>query len=177
MVTRRGKLIFPMIVELAQLDTAATAADPDAGGPLTSGYHSVFREPRVVSTGPDDQVGVSTRQESSPIQIKAQIEPAQQEALEMMLSGDSPQSRMFIAAHYKDLEASGLVDVSTGRPLIHKGDRLHRVLQPNGTVIHTVPNPPGLFVVETQDRGYGPGQNRNLLLIVFEARDQSTGSA
>ena len=45
----RGRLINPFLAELAQLDMAATAADPDGAGPLTSGYDSDFKETAMVA--------------------------------------------------------------------------------------------------------------------------------
>ena len=44
----RGKLINPFLAEIARLDTTATAADPDAAGPLTSGYDPDFKETVVL---------------------------------------------------------------------------------------------------------------------------------
>ena len=176
-VGARGRLIFPFLVEIAQLDTAATAADPDAGGPLTSGYDPIFRAPVKVLAAPTDQLGADSRVESGPITVRAQIEPAQFEALEMMLSGDSPNSRFAIVLHYRDLEAAGLVDPTTGRPLIRKRDRLVRILTTKGVPVETIPNPPGLFCTQVQSTGFGPGGSRNLLLLVFEDREQSIRSA
>lgn len=170
----RGRLVFPFLVELAQLDTLATEADPDAGGPLTSGYHEHFREPRMVLAVPGDQTGVSARVESGPIQFRAQIEPMMFERLQMLLGGESPDSRFAIVAHYQDLERNDLVDATTGKPLIRKNDRLVRILNcDTGALIETIPNPPGLFVRQVQSRGFGPGRTRNLLLIEFEEREQS----
>lgn len=174
-MTARGRLIFPFIVELAQLDTAATAADPDGAGELTSGYDDDFRTPLKVLADPSDQVGVSTRQESI-VQVRAQIEPDQFERLNALLSGDSPRARFAIVCHFRDLERDGLVDATTGAALLRKRDRITRILTTKGALVRTIPNPPGLFCVEVQDRGFGPGGMRNLLLLSFEARDTSTES-
>lgn len=177
MTTARGRLIFPFVVELAQLDTVATAADPDGAGPLTSGYDPDFRSTVKVLADPTDQVGVDSRVESGPIQIRAQIEPQQFEVLQSMLSGESPNSRFQVVAHYRDLEQAGLVDGTTGRPLIYKRDRLTRILTTKGALVEEIPNPPGLFITEVQSRGFGPGGARNLLLLAFEEREQSLRSA
>ena len=174
----RGRLVFPFLVELAQLDTAATEADPDGAGPLTSGYHEHFREPLMVLAAPTDQTGVSARVEATPIQFRAQIEPVQFERLEMMLGGDSPDSRFAIIAHYRDLENLNLIDSVTGKPLIRKNDRLVRILNcDTGALIEAIPDPPGLFVRQVQSRGFGPGRTRNILLIEFEEREQSVRAA
>jgi len=169
----RGRLIFPFIVELYQLDTVATEADPDGAGPLTSGYNEFFREPIKILGDPADQVGESARVESGPIQVEAQIEPEMFERLEMMLSGQSPDTRFAVVAHYANLERNGLV-LSDGTPSIKKGDRLSRILScRTGELVEPVPNPPGLFVRQTQPRSFGLGTERNLLLIEFEERSQS----
>lgn len=168
----RGRLIFPFVVELAQLDTAATAADPDGAGPLTSGYDEDFREPVTVLADPADQVGVSARVESGPIQFRAQIEPSMFERLEAMISGGSPKSRFAIVAHFRELERDGLVGPD-GAALIRKNDRLVRILTTKGALVRDIPDPPGLFVHQVQDRGFGPGGQRNLLLITFEERERS----
>lgn len=177
MVSARGRLIFPFLVEIAQLDTAATAADPDGAGDLTSGYDDTFRAPVKVLNDPGDQIGEDSRVESGPITVRAQIEPEEFESLSMMLAGDSPNSRFAIILHYKDLEAAGLVDETTGRPLIRKRDRLVRILTTRGVLVENIPNPPGLFVTQVQSRGFGPGGSRNLLLVAFEDREQSLRSA
>lgn len=174
----RGRLIFPFLVELAQLDTAATAGDPDGAGPLTSGYNENFREPLMVLASPTDQTGVSARVEATPIQFRAQIEPVMFERLEMMLGGESPDSRFAIIAHYRDLENLNLIDAVTGKPLIRKNDRLVRIMNcDTGDLIEAIPDPPGLFVRQVQSRGFGPGRTRNLLLIEFEEREQSVRAA
>jgi hypothetical protein len=170
----RGRLIFPFVVELAQLDTSATAADPDGAGPLEAGYDELFREPvKVPGAG---QAGTTNRVETL-VQFRAQIEPDQEERLEAMLSGESPNSRFAVVAHYRDLERAGLVDATTGRPRIRKRDRLNRILTVRGVLVETIPDPPGLYVTEVQSRGFGLGTRRNLLLVVFEDRETSLRSA
>ncbi len=174
----RGRLVFPFLVELAQLDTAATELDPDGAGPLTSGYHEHFREPLQVLADPTDQTGVSARVESGPIQVRAQIEPAMFERLQMMLGGESPDSRFAIIVHYRELESKSLIDSVTGKPLIRKNDRLVRILNcDTGALIESIPDPPGLFIRQVQSRGFGPGRTRNLLLIEFEERQQAVRAA
>ena len=170
----RGRLIFPFAVELAQLDTVATAADPDGAGPLTEGYDFILREPRIVPPASGSGRGTVNRVETM-VTLQAQIEPAQFEQLEMMASGRNASSRMALVFHYQDLENAGVIDTSTGRPLIKApGDRLHAIRNVrSGALIEMIPNPPGLFAVEVQSRGFGLGPDRNLLLVTFEEREQS----
>jgi hypothetical protein len=173
----RGRLIYPFTVELWQLDTAATEADPDGAGPLTSGYNEILREPVKVLGDPDDQGGESARVESGPLYVPAQIEPAMFERLNMMLSGESPVSRFGIVLHYEYLERNSLLD-GDGKPLIRKSDRLASISNYiTGALIEEIPNPPGLFVHEVQSRSFGLGTERNLVLISFEDRKKSVKSA
>lgn len=174
----RGRLIFPFLIGLRQLDTAATAADPDGAGELTSGYDEIFREPERVLSDPDDQIGESARVEAAEIQFPVQIEPAQFERLEMMIGGESSNSRFAVITHFAELERLGLVEAATGRPTIRKGDRLQAIYNVRtGARIETIPNPPGLFIVQVQSRGFGLGPERNLLLLSFEDRETSSRSA
>jgi hypothetical protein len=170
----RGRLIFPYLVGLRRLSTTSTAADPDGAGELTSGYDETFRESHKILSDPDDQIGVSARIELAELQVLAQIEPEQYERLETMISGDSPNSRFSIVLHARELEQAGLLE-SSGRPKIHKGDRLAAIYNHrSGALIETIPNPPGLFVIQVQSGGWGLGPERNLFLVVFEERETST---
>ncbi len=172
----RGRLIFPFLAEIARLDTQATAADPDGAGALTSGYDSDFREPRKVpnlAVVPIDPSSTDARAESTPIEIKVQVEPGFFEALTQLFAGVSPDSKMMLVAHYKDLEAASLVDPVNGEPLIRTNDRLVSIKQLDGTLVRTIRNPPGLFITEVRDIGHGLGTHRNLLLLTLEERVQA----
>ncbi len=176
----RGRLIFPFLAELSRLDTSATDADPDGAGPLISGYDVDFREPRKIPTiqaVPAEPESTDARQESTAIRVKAQIEPTFFEALDQLFAGDSPNSKLSIVAHYKDLELAGLVDAE-GKPLIRKNDRLIAIYRLNGTLVRNIDRLPGLFVTEARDIGHGlgvgsGGSHRNLLLLTFEERVQA----
>lgn len=176
----RGRLIFPFLIELAPLDTAATeSTDPDGAGPLTTGYDALFRAPVKVLADAGDQVGVRARVEGTLIQIPAQIEPDQFEQMNMMLSGESPTSNRFrVVCHYNDLEDQGLVNVD-GTPTIKKRDRLVRILDLDGGLVETIPDSPGLYVEQVMSRGWGLGGSaptRNLLFIDFADRAVSVAS-
>lgn len=177
----RGRLIFPFLVELAPLDTAATeSTDPDGAGPLTGGYDVLFREPVKVRADSDDQFGVKARVEGASIQLPAQIEPDQFELLQMMLSGESPASGRFsVVLHFSDLEDAGLVNAD-GTPAIKKRDRLTRILSIAGDLVEAIAYPPGLYVEQVLSRGWGLGgavPTRNLCFVDFAGRSQSVTSA
>lgn len=175
----RGRLIFPFMVDIAQLDTAATAADPDGVGPETSGYDPDFREPIVLVPSDDSStVGDEIRVETV-VQLLAQIEPEEQDKLVMMVTGRSPSSRRSLVFHFEDLERVGMVDLVTGQPKIHApGDRLAAIRHPRtGELIEEIPRSPGLFATEVRSIGFGLGPSRNLLLVVFQERATSVERA
>lgn len=168
----RGRLIFPFLVNVARLDTDATFADPDAGGPLESGYDDDFREVVIVPPATGSQRGASARVEDV-VQCKAQIEDDQFEELEMLATGRSPEGSVTIVFHFADLERRGLVDAGTGEALIRVNDRLAAIFTRRGVLVQTIRNPPGLFCVEAKPRSFGLGLNvshRNLLVCTFEPR-------
>jgi hypothetical protein len=169
----RGALIFPFIFDIAQLDTEATAADPDVAGPLTSGYDDEFREPVIIPPASGSARGVSARKESI-IQVRAQFEEGSFETQTMMLTGNSPRSIIKLVLHYQDLEDAGLVEIATGRPMLRINDRLVAVREiDNGALIETFPDPPGVYCIEVQSRSFGLGTHRNLLLMTFQQRSTS----
>ena len=172
----RGRLIFPFIVDIAQLDTAATAADPDGAGPATSGFDPWFREPIVVEPTDDtSDAGDPVRVETT-VQLLAQIEPEEMDRVEMMVTGRAPAWRLTAIFHYADLEAVGMVDATTGRPLLRSpGDRLAAIRHKDTkALIEEIPRVPGLYAKEVRSIGFGLGTSRNLLLVVFEERAIST---
>ena len=167
----RGRLIFPFLVDIAQVDTVATAAVADGG------YDDVFREPIMVPPGSGSGRGTISREEVT-YTYKCQIEPDTFEALDMMISGKSPNSEITIVMHYKDLEIGGLLDTD-GKPLLRTGDRMVQIKKfPTGEVIEVIPATPGLYVVQVRSGGFGLSSlQRNLLFVTFEERELSTRTA
>src|ERR1700754_863137 len=106
-----GRLINPFDAELAQLDTAATAADPAVPGPLVSGYDADFQEPVIAP----DQAGADrspdARRERPSIIVPCQVEVQSFGALNELVNGNSPRSHITLVFHFADLERLGLVDV------------------------------------------------------------------
>jgi len=97
----RGKLINPFLAEIAQLDTVATAADPDDTGPATSGYDPDFKE--TVVFGALSGSRVDARRESAPIRVPCQVEVGTFEVLQQLAAGNSPNSRIVLVFHFRDL--------------------------------------------------------------------------
>lgn len=169
----RGRLINPFLVELAQLDTAATDEDPDAGGALVSGYDDDFREPVRVSDG--TTAGADARREKDHIFVPCQVEVVTFDQLRMLGSGDVPNYQLRLVFHFEELERMGLVDPATGKALIRKNDRLVAIRECSGALVEAVATPPGLYATEPQPQSFGlSGSKRNLLLVTFEDREQGS---
>jgi|SRR5215831_815334 len=162
----RGSLIEVFAAELAQLDVAATSADPDGAGPLASGFDEDFKE-TVKAAAPG---GALDARREKMIVVPCQVEVASFEALEEVLGGASPRSRLTLVFHFRDLERMGLIDARTGDPLIAQNDRLVAIRDfRTGEVVQAIRAPPGLYITELQPQ-FGLGGRRNLLLAAFTER-------
>lgn len=164
----RGKLINAFLAEIARLDTVATAGDPDGAGPITSGYDPDFKETVVLEdAGPRRDA----RREMPPLLIPCQVEVAAFETLRQLASGNSPDSRVTLVFHFRDLERMGLVDPASGDALLRVNDRLVAIRDLAGALVQAVRTPPGLYATEVQPQSFGLGRSRNLLLVTFEERE------
>lgn len=160
----RGRVIFAFSAVLFRLDTAGTAASP--------GYDPDFREPRLTGTEVG-RPGARARAELPPVRVPCQVEPDAWESLLQTASGRSPASDIALVFHFRDLERLGLVELTTGEPLIRVGDRLGAIHDRAGALICAVATPPGLYLVEARPIGFGLGllrSHRNLLHCRFESR-------
>lgn len=166
-------LIFPVKVDVARLDTAATALDPAGSGLAGPGYDDEFREPVVVPpTDPDSSERGELRRVESVVQLSAQFEDESFAELEMYATGRSPRALVRCVFHFAELDSLGLLDTD-GLPLLRVNDRLSAVYKPDGTLIQTIPAYPGLFCTEAQPRSYGLGGERSLFMMTFEHRERS----
>jgi hypothetical protein len=164
----RGRLLSSFLCELAQLDAAATAADPDGPGALSSGYDPDFQETVLLPTagGP----GHDARRERPSIRVPCQIEVQGFGELAELATGNSPRSRLVLVFHFADLERLGLVDPTTGDAGLRIGDRLVAIRdRRTGELVQAVRTPPGLYLIEPQPQ-FGLGGRRNLLLATFGER-------
>jgi hypothetical protein len=165
----RGRLINPFLAEIAQLDTVATAADPDGPGPLASGYDPDFKETVVLATSGAQRL--DARKEKAPIRVPCQVEVGAFEVLEQLAAGTSPSSRVVLVFHFRDLERMGLVDAESGEARLRMNDRLVAIHDIRGALLQRVRTPPGLYATEVQPQSFGLGLSRNLLLVTFEERE------
>ena len=168
-------LIDPFICEIAPVDPAAVAADPDGGGVLTSGYDYIFGEPVAYDPTPNDLVAdrVDARVESAVVQVRAQIEVVSSDMLEPTRAGPRLGRRIRLVMHLRDLEAAGLVDGATGEVTVPRiNDRLHRILLEDGvTLVELVK--PNLYCIEPAAGEFGIGRTRNLVIATFDDRKAS----
>lgn len=167
-------LVRPLIAEIAQLDTVATAA-VDPPGVATSGYDDDFKEP-VLAAPAIQGLGVDQRQEKAVVRIPVQVEFGPFEQLRQAFSGNLPDSRIVLVLDYDDLDRLGLIEPSSNESLLRPNDRVVQILNGQGTVIESFPNPPGMFITELRP-GYGLDADRNIVLAFADDREQGLGRA
>jgi hypothetical protein len=171
----RGRLINPFLAEIAQLDTVATSADPDGPGSGLSGYDSDFKETVVLESPGGGRT--DARREKPPLRVPCQVEVGVFEALQQLAAGNSPNSRIVLVFHFRDLERMGLVDGVTGEALLRLNDRLIGIYRMDGALVQAVRTPPGLYATEVQPQSFGLGLSRNLLLVTFDERELAARGA
>lgn len=172
----RGRLIQIFLAEIIRLDRALMiVAPPEAG----VGFDPDFHEPVLVDRD-DDGVAERARLELPAVRVPCQIEPKTFDELRMFDAGNSPDSKLQLVMHFKDLERLGFVDARTSEPLIAPGDRLAAIYDRAGELVQAIRTPPGLYVTEARPIGWGLNvlrPRRNLLLVTFEDRQQAYGRA
>jgi hypothetical protein len=166
----RGRLIFPLLAEIARLDAAAMAR--------LDLYDADFREP-VLRDLDSDGVSERVRLETLPVLVPVQVEPEAFEALRMTPSGNAPDTQIQLITHLRDLERLDLVDAGTGRCRLAAGDRLLSLRDRTGRPVETFRARPGVFLTEARPMSFGLGRTprANLLRLSFEDRAVSRGVA
>jgi hypothetical protein len=165
----RGRLINPFLAEIAQLDTVATAADPDGAGPLVSGYDRDFKETALVPGAA--WRGTDARREKAALRVPCQVEMQTFGELQELLTGMSPRSHLALVFHFEDLERLDLVEPSTGDARLRVDDRLVSLRDYHtGDLVQAMRTPPGLYITEVQPQSFGLGLRRNLLIATFNDR-------
>jgi len=162
MKRRRGRLLFPVKVEIAQLDTKATR---DGGF-----YDDTARETKLASTA--DGLGADQKQEKSTVTLKCQLEARDFfERLNMFFQGDAPETVLRLTFHMTDLERAGILDDEATygvRAGLKVGDRILGFKDRYGQQMFKVPDPPGLYVREVNPTGFLETQN----LVVVTVGDR-----
>lgn len=161
----RGRLRHEFIAKIARLDTIATLADPDAGGPLTSGYDPDFKETVVFQIANERR---NARAESEAIDVRCNIEVDAWDVLQQRAGGDDPNNNVRIIVHISEIERLDLVTPGTGEIKIRKNDRLVSIHDGCGTLVQKLTT--ALFVTEVRPL-FGIGRGRDLFMITFQDRD------
>ncbi len=162
----RGRLIRPGLVDLEQIDTDATAADPGVTG-LTSGYSSPWGEIAVVEDADGNPVSLK---QTKTIRLTAQVEVNMYTKRDAAVVGVDRKSLVVLVFHLSELEELGLVDPATGDVAIRAGDRLVAMYDLDGFLKQTF-REPGLYAIEPQAYGIGIGGDRNLIKVEFQTDD------
>jgi len=166
----RGRLINPFLATIARLDTASTAAAASGVG-----FDEDFLEPKLVAPQSGSGRGTSTRQEITTV-LPCQVVPEKEEEQRVSPSGATPQTRIRLLFHMRDLERASLVDAH-GMPLLRVNDRLVDLRERHtGALVQEFPTGRELYATEIRSRGYGIGRKRNLVQATFEVRDRSVES-
>jgi len=152
------RLVRPLFVDIAPVDTEASPYDPD------------FQEPALGGPGPDG-IGDRTRAEKPLVRVPAQVEAGPFERLQQSLGGNLPDTRLVLVLDYDDLLRLGLIDPATNETTLRPGDRLVHIRSGAGAILETFPDPPGMFVTELRP-GYGLEHDRNILLAFCDDREQ-----
>lgn len=164
----RGWLIRWINVFIARLDPASIEGAGD--------YDATKR--RVKGGRPFGARGglVTGRKELAEITVRAQVEVLNINRQTQGPAGDVPDYRTTFIAHYRRLEAAGLVDAATGLPLIRNRDRIVRMENRYGKVLRVF-TAPEVFITETRDGNGWLGYDRNLLLLITDDRPRGVETA
>ena len=159
MKRRRGRLLFPVNVEIAQLDTKATR---DGGH-----YDDTARETTLAPTS--NGLGTEQKQEKAPVTLKCQLESRDFfERLNMFFQGNAPETVLRLTFHMTDLERAGLMDDEATygvRAGLKVGDRILGFTDRYGQQMFKIPNPPGLYVREVNPTGFMDTQNLVVVIV------------
>jgi hypothetical protein len=169
----RGRLIFPVDVEIAPLDTEATAADPDEAGGHATGYDPDFKEPVPLVPGGDGTgPGVVNRVEGTPYRLPCQVEVPKWNEMLAASNGNLPQTQLVTVHHFADIESLGLLDAVTNEALIRVGDRLIGFYDTATGALLQAPRTP-LYATRVESRSFGLSSlSRNLLVVTWDVRDK-----
>lgn len=155
----RGRLIFPMFVTVAPLDTEATEA--------ADGYDDDYNTTTLVDNDGDGK-GETARVEGTPFEFKAQIENDMEEMQRMTKTGDLPNSAVGLVVHLRDMNLAGLI--TTTRPLgVKKGDRLTVQKDRKKNIVKTYDNPM-MYCTHAKHLDAYLGRQANMAILIFGER-------
>lgn len=159
-------MIFPVNVEIAQLDTKATR---DGGF-----YDDTARETKLVATA--DGLGADQKQERTTVTLKCQLESKDFfERLNMFFQGNAPETMLRLTFHMTDIERAGLLDDEATfgvRAGLKVGDRILGFTDKYGQQMFKFPDEPGLYIRAVNPTGFLETQN----LVVVTIGDRRRAS-
>lgn len=117
-----ARLHHAFFAEFLQLDAIATRRDPDGSGPLTSGFDDVFQE--VTNFTQPTGTREEARKNKDPVLVPCNVDTNTMDALQQMLAGNSPTSKLVIVVAWRTMRAMGLLRKDTGAPIIRVNDEL-----------------------------------------------------
>lgn len=159
-------LIFPKRVTIGRLDTAATK--------LTApGVNTALRTMRT--TNANDGSPRVQAQEYVSVTLEAQVETARYGDARNTPLGNSPGSNMRLVFDRIDCENAGLLDATTGDPLLKTGDRLERITELDGTSIWTPRHGHTAYLRITQAELTDLGFRSGASTVVLHVEERPTG--
>lgn len=160
----RGRLICPIKIGIARIDTTTIESE--------QGYDPEFRTPVLSKKFGARGARENARRELAEIRLPAQSEIIDFNKMMQGPGGDVPDYRVTYVLFYPDLEKAGLVDATTGKPLIGKNDRITAKYRKRNEALIRVFENPQVFVTGVADAGEGFDGRTNLLLLITDDRPQ-----
>lgn len=159
-------LIFPKLATIGRLDTAATK--------LTApGVNTALRTLRTTNAN-DGSPRVQAQKYVS-ITLEAQVETGQYQNARMTPMGNSPNSNMRLVFDRGDCENAGLLDPTTGDPLLKTGDRLESITDLDGTSVWTPRHGHTAYLRIVQSELTDLGFRAGASTVVLHVEERPTG--
>lgn len=158
----RGRLICPIKIGVARIDTATIESNND--------YDSVFKTPVVRKTFGARGEREQGRREHPEIILQAQSEIVDFNKMQQGPNGNVPDYRVSYVLWRPSLEALGLIDTATGKPLVGINDRITAKYRKRDEALLRVFDSPEIFVTAAVDAGEGFDGRTNLLILVTNDR-------
>lgn len=159
-------LIFPKLVTIGRLDTAATK--------LTApGVNTALRTLRT--TNANDGSPRMQAQKYVSITLEAQVETGRYGDARNTPLGNSSGSNMRLVFDREDCENAGLLDPTTGESLLKTGDRLESITDLDGTSIWTPRHGHTTYLRIVQSELTDLGFRAGASTVVLHVEERPTG--
>ena len=159
-------LIFPKLVTIGRLDTAATKL-------TTPGTNTAFRSMRVAN--PNDGAPRETPQKYASVTLEAQVETGQDRNARSTPLGNSPNSTMRCVFDRQNMIDVGLIHATTGDSLLKEGDRLESITELDGTSLWTPRHGHAQYLRITMGEQTDFGFRAGASTVVLHIEERPTG--